>query len=99
MKACRVRRRDLTDEIRKLNKEIKSLSVKLPKLQMEIEGFDTTRQELTKQLPALRQQSTLSDTDKKKKAQLLDKVEECKSEMAEVGCILRLSTSATSSNA
>jgi len=83
LKACRVRRRDLADEIRSLNKEIKTLSVKLPKLQMEIEGFDTTRQELTKQLPALRQQSTLSDADLSKKAQLLDKVDECKSEMAE----------------
>eukprot|EP00584_Thalassiosira_punctigera_P008532 CAMPEP_0172534302 /NCGR_PEP_ID=MMETSP1067-20121228/6717_1 /TAXON_ID=265564 ORGANISM="Thalassiosira punctigera, Strain Tpunct2005C2" /NCGR_SAMPLE_ID=MMETSP1067 /ASSEMBLY_ACC=CAM_ASM_000444 /LENGTH=1372 /DNA_ID=CAMNT_0013319079 /DNA_START=196 /DNA_END=4314 /DNA_ORIENTATION=- len=82
LKACRARRRELTDEIRSLNKRIKSLSVKLPKLQMEIEGFDTTREELTKQLPSLREQSTLSKEDKQKKKDLLKKVEKCKSEMA-----------------
>lgn len=82
LKACRTRRRELTDEIRSLNKLIKTLSVKLPKLQMEIEGFDTTREELTKQLPTLREQSTLSASDEKKKEELLEKVEQCKTEMA-----------------
>jgi len=82
LKSCRAKRRELTDEIRSLNKRIKTLSVKLPKLQMEIEGFDTTREELTKQLPSLREQSTLSAADEKKKEELTEKVEECKSEMA-----------------
>merc|ERR1719253_1485604 len=82
LKACRTQRRELTDEIRTLHKRIKSLSVKLPKLQMEIAGFDTTREELTKQLPTLRAQSTLSKEDKKKKKELLAKVEQCKSNMA-----------------
>ena len=82
VKACRSRRRELSDEIRSLTKLIKSLSVKLPKLQMEIEGFDTTREELTKQLPSLRQQSTLSAADEQKKKELLKKVEKCKMEMA-----------------
>ena len=82
VKACRSRRRELSDEIRSLTKLIKSLSVKLPKLQMEIEGFDTTREELTKQLPSLRQQSTLSTADEQKKEELLKKVEKCKTEMA-----------------
>ena len=82
LKACRDRRRDLSDEIRSLNKLIKSLSVTLPKLRMEIEGFDTTREVLTKQLPSLREQSTLSAADEKKKGELLVKVKICKSEMA-----------------
>lgn len=82
LKACRDRRRELSDEIRSLNKLVKSLSVKLPKLRMEIEGFDTTREMLTKQLPSLREQSTLSASDEKKKEELLVKVKECKSEMA-----------------
>ena len=82
LKACRDRRRELSDEIRSLNKLVKSLSVKLPKLRMEIEGFDTTREMLTKQLPSLREQSTLSASDEKKKEELLVKVKKCKSEMA-----------------
>lgn len=83
VKACRGQRRELTEEIRSLNKRIKALSVKLPKLKMEIEGFDTTRENLTKQLPTLREQSTLSKEDKKKKKELLAKVEKCKSDMAD----------------
>ena len=82
LKACRDRRRDLSDEIRSLNKLIKSLSVKLPKLRVEIEGFDTTREVLTKQLPSLRMQSTLSAPDEQKKEELLVKVKNCKSQMA-----------------
>jgi chromosome segregation ATPase len=82
LKACRAQRRELTDEIRSLNKRIKTLSVKAPKLLMTIEGFDTTREELTKQLPTLRDESTLSKSDEKKKQELLAKVEQCKTEMA-----------------
>ncbi|EED88922.1 chromosome condensation protein-like protein [Thalassiosira pseudonana CCMP1335] len=82
VKKCRVQRRELTDEIRSLNKKIKTLSVKLPQLQMEIAGFDTTREELTNRLPSLREQSTLSDADQQKKDELLKKVDKCKSEMA-----------------
>ncbi|KAL9189612.1 hypothetical protein ACHAXT_009287 [Thalassiosira profunda] len=82
LKACRAQKRELSDEIRSLNKRIKSLSVKLPKLQMEIEGFDTTRENLTEQLPSLREQSTLSAADEQKKEELTAKVEQCKAEMA-----------------
>jgi structural maintenance of chromosome 4 len=82
LKACRDRRRELIEEIRTLNKLIKTHSVKLPKLRMEIEGFDTTREVLTKQLPTLREQSTLSAIDEAKKSELLKKVVKCKSEMS-----------------
>ena len=82
LKNCRASRRELVDEIRTLTKRIKSLSVKIPQLEMEITGFDTTRDELTKRLPSLREQSTLSDADEKKKDELLEKVEQCKSDMS-----------------
>jgi len=82
LKSCRTLRRELTDEIRSLNKRIKALSVKIPQLQMEIAGFDTSREELTKRLPALREESTLSDADQEKKEELVELVEKCKSEMA-----------------
>jgi len=79
---CRAQRRELSDEIRSLSKLIKTLSIKPPQLQMEIAGFDTTREELTKRLPSLRQQSTLSDADKRKRDELLKNVEKCREEMA-----------------
>jgi structural maintenance of chromosome 4 len=82
LKQCRAKRRELVEEIRTLTKLIKSLSVKLPQLEMEIAGFDTTREELTKRLPSLREQSTLSASDEKKKCELLEKVEQCKLDMA-----------------
>lgn len=82
LKNCRAKRRELVEEIRTLTKRIKSLCVKLPQLEMEIAGFDTTREELTKRLPSLREQSTLSAADEKKKNELLKKVEQCKSDMA-----------------
>ena len=82
LKSCRTQRRELTDEIRSLNKRIKALSVKIPQLEMEIVGFDTSRDELTKRLPALREESTLSEADQEKKEELIELVEKCKSEMA-----------------
>lgn len=82
LKKCRGKRRELLEEIRALNKRIKNLEINVPKLEMEIAGFDTTREELTKRLPSLREQSILSSADKKKKDELLVKVEQCKSDMA-----------------
>ncbi|KAL7431823.1 hypothetical protein ACHAXM_002828 [Skeletonema potamos] len=82
LKSCRIQRRELTDEIRSLEKRIKALSVKIPQLEMEVAGFDTSREELTKRLPALRDESTLSEADQEKKEELMGLVEKCKSEMA-----------------
>jgi len=79
---CRSKRRALVEEIRTLKRRIKSLSVKLPKLTMEIEGCDTTREELTKRIPELRQQCTVSSDDEKKLRELKKKAEKCKSDMA-----------------
>ncbi len=82
LQKCRAQRRELSDEIRSLSKLIKALSIKHPQLQMEISSFDTTREELTKRLPSLREQSTLSDADQRKRDELIKNVEKCKEEMA-----------------
>ena len=66
LQECRSKRRALVEEIRTLKRRIKSLTVKLPKLTMEIEGCDTTREELTKRIPELREQCTVSKEDEKK---------------------------------
>uniref|UniRef100_A0A7S4QBT5 Structural maintenance of chromosomes protein 4 n=1 Tax=Ditylum brightwellii TaxID=49249 RepID=A0A7S4QBT5_9STRA len=82
LQKCRSTRRALSDEIRSLEKRIKTLSVKIPKLAMEIAGCDTTRSELTERIPELREQSTLSEEDAQKVKDLKEKVEKCKSDMA-----------------
>jgi structural maintenance of chromosome 4 len=82
IKEHRQRRRDIKDEARQLTKAIKSLEVCVPKLRLEIEGCDTTRQELTKLVPVLRSQSEVSDEDQAKVEELTAKVEECKSNMS-----------------
>lgn len=82
LQECRSKRRALVEEIRTLKRRIKSLTVKLPKLTMEIEGCDTTREELTKRIPDLREQCTVSKADEKKLKELKTKAEKCKSDMA-----------------
>lgn len=82
LKQCRIQRRNLTSEVRDLKKRIKALSVKIPKLSMEIASCDTTRDELTKRLPDLRSQCILNEEDSAKLVELNRKVEECKSNMA-----------------
>ena len=70
------------EEIRTLKKRVKVLTLKLPKLEMEIAGCDTTREELTKRIPELRVESELSTEDAKKVQDLNRKVEKCKTDMA-----------------
>lgn len=75
---CRQKRAAIQDEVRSLERSIKSLSINIPKLTMQAVGCDTTREELTKRLPELRKQSTLSETDKVKLESLLKTVDKCK---------------------
>ena len=82
LKACRNSQKQLTEEIRTLQKLINTLSVKLPKLTMEIESIDTTRDALSKSIPDLRASSTLSKADEKKSEELTKNVQNCKSAMA-----------------
>jgi structural maintenance of chromosome 4 len=78
---CRNRRRVIKEELRALAKTVKSLEIKLPKLNLEIAGCDTTRQELTKLIPELRVQCEVSEEDKTKRAELQSKVDQCKLDM------------------
>ncbi|GMH75726.1 hypothetical protein TrRE_jg1036, partial [Triparma retinervis] len=80
-KECRKNRRDLAEEIHTLNKTIKTLTVKIPKLEMELAGVDTTRTELTKSIPELRAASTLSKEDEAKLKTLKAKVAKCEKDM------------------
>lgn len=82
LQECRKRRKELVEEVRNLKKRIKTLEIDLPKLSMEIDGCDTTRAELTKLIPELRAQCTLSKKDETKLDTLQAKVSKCKSDMA-----------------
>ncbi len=82
LKDCREQRRKLSEEIRGLNKRIKNLKVQIPKLSMEISSCDTTRKELSKRLPELRAQCTLSEFDTNKLAELNEKVLKCRADMS-----------------
>ncbi|KAL3941771.1 MAG: hypothetical protein SGBAC_003915 [Bacillariaceae sp.] len=74
---CRKRRLSIKDELRSLSKTIKTLEIKMPKLSMEISGCDTTREELTKLIPELRQQTTVSEEDSERVLELSKNVERC----------------------
>jgi structural maintenance of chromosome 4 len=60
---------------------MKLLEIKLPKLQLEISGCDTTREELTKLIPELQIQSEVSEEDANKIVELKKNVQKCKSDM------------------
>lgn len=77
----RNRRRSIKEEIRKLTRSVKSLETSIPKISLEIDGCDTTREELTKLIPELRAQSEMSACDLQKVKTLKVKVQQCKSNM------------------
>eukprot|EP00529_Nitzschia_sp_RCC80_P007618 CAMPEP_0113519648 /NCGR_PEP_ID=MMETSP0014_2-20120614/43643_1 /TAXON_ID=2857 /ORGANISM="Nitzschia sp." /LENGTH=1376 /DNA_ID=CAMNT_0000417403 /DNA_START=114 /DNA_END=4244 /DNA_ORIENTATION=- /assembly_acc=CAM_ASM_000159 len=82
IQAVRERRREIKGQLRSLAKTIKSLEVGIPKLRLEIDGCDTTREELKKLIPVLRRQSEVSKEDQVKVDELTANVEECKSNMS-----------------
>jgi structural maintenance of chromosome 4 len=86
---CGRKRSALAEEMRELNKRIKHLSVKIPKLGLEISSCDTTRVELTKRIPELQDQCVLSRSDEDKLSELNRKVSKCKSDMA--SCAMKAS--------
>jgi structural maintenance of chromosome 4 len=81
----RNRRRSIKEELRKLTTAVKSLKTSMPKLSLEIDGCDTTREELTKLIPELRAQSEVSADDLQTVKVLEAKVEQCKSDM--ISCV------------
>ena len=89
LKETRNKRIVLTNEIRELVKKIKSLRIKVPKISLEIESCDTTRVELSKRIPELRQMTVLTTDEEEKLTSLKRKVEKCKMDMA--SCALQAS--------
>lgn len=85
----RSRRRELADEVKRLEKKVKTLKVELPKLEVEIDGCDTSREELTSRIPELKEQSKMSSDDTKKLRHLNINVQKCKSDMA--ACVSKAS--------
>lgn len=83
LKQVKSRHREIADETRQLQKRIKQLKVQLPKLTVEIEGCNTTRMELTRRIPDLKEQSVISDEDVAKLRTLNGNVNKCKSDMAQ----------------
>ncbi len=79
---CRDKRRKIAGEIRTLQKKIKELTVEIPKLSVKVASCDTTREELTKQLPEMRQLCILSEDDASKLEELTQKVDQCQLDMA-----------------
>lgn len=83
LEMCRTRRKNITNESRSLKKSIRDLEAKIPKLTVEINGCDTTRQELTQLLPTLKAQTKLSDEDERKLEILRDDLQKCQDDMAD----------------
>lgn len=83
----RSRRKALAEEIRQLKQRTKTLEIKLPKLSMEIEGFDTTRTDLTRIIPELNAQCELSVTEAAELLELNKIVTRCKADMA--SCVIQ----------
>ncbi|CAJ1935399.1 unnamed protein product [Cylindrotheca closterium] len=77
LQECRKRRLTIKDELRTLSKTIKTLEIKMPKLRMEIAGCDTTREELTKLVPELREQTKVSEEDAERLLELSSNVGRC----------------------
>ena len=82
LEAIRSNRRVLVAEIKSLTKKIKCLTLKIPKIKMDITGCDTSREELTKRLPVLSEQIILSSADEQKCKTLKQHISKCKSDMA-----------------
>jgi len=82
LQECRAHRRNLASEVRDLQKRIKSLSVEIPKLSMNIASCDTTREEWTTRLPSMREACVLSEEDAATLTSLQQQVQKCKSDMA-----------------
>jgi len=81
LQQCRQRRLAIKDELRSLGKTIKTFEIKIPKLSMEISGCDTTREELTKLIPELREQTKVSEEDSERLLDLSKNVERCTGEV------------------
>jgi structural maintenance of chromosome 4 len=82
LQECRSSRKKLGDEIKSLVKARKALDIRLPKLSLEISGFDTSRTDLETFIPQLRSQCELSEDDEVELIELNKEVQQCKSVMS-----------------
>lgn len=87
LQECRNRRKDLVEEIRALKKRVKALEVVLPKLTIDLSGFENTRDALTRRIPELRSQCELSAEDTVRVIELKKVVEKRKADMASCALI------------
>jgi structural maintenance of chromosome 4 len=78
---CRQHRKDLSIELQSLKQKVKSLEIMLPKLTMQIAGFDATRSSLTTLVPELKAQSELNETDAAELLKLNKLVGKCTTDM------------------
>ena len=83
----RNRRKELVEEIRALKKRVKALEVALPKLTIDLSGFENTRDALTRRIPELRSQCELSAEDAVRIKELKKVVEKRKADMASCALI------------
>ena len=74
----RLRRKEIVEELRQTRRQIKEIERLLPKLKLEIEGSDTTRENLTELIPQLKEQSKLSDEEQARVHSLGEEVKRCK---------------------
>ena len=77
----REERKRAVDRIHQLRRQIKDLEKLLPKLTMDIDSFDTTRENLTKLIPQLQHRSTLSTEEEEKVRDLAEKVGQFQSDL------------------
>jgi structural maintenance of chromosome 4 len=81
LQECRKRRLDIKSEIRTITKTVRSLESSIPKLKLEVDGFESTRQQLTKVIPELQKQSFVTPDDLASIKKLEDKVRMCESDL------------------
>jgi structural maintenance of chromosome 4 len=81
LQECRQRRLDIKKETRLLLKSIRSIEVSIPKLKLEVEGCDTTRQELTRLIPELQKQRFLTEEEVERRQLLEEKVRLCENDL------------------
>lgn len=78
---CKERRLTIRKDIRNYTTKQRSLELSIPKLKLDLEGCETTREELTRLIPELEEQCNISDKDKQVQDSLAEKVQLCKSEL------------------
>ena len=83
LNATRQERKALSNEIRELSKRLKTLDVLIPKLSLEISGFETSRLNLAQSIPELRARCELTAAEKTKLENLGSEVSRLQMELSD----------------